>query len=83
MLPDQRKSRIHVRFNDDYNCYIPDEFYKWYLPLRDVYEELTLDLIEQSWEKSRAKSVVPDIHDYPDLAIPNMVNLKKRELPLR
>jgi len=81
MLPDQRKSRVHVRFNDDFNCYIPDEFYKWYRPLRDAYEELALDLIEASWKKSRAKSVVPDINDYPDLEIPSMTNLENDTIP--
>jgi hypothetical protein len=74
MLPDQRKSRVYHRFSDFYNCYIPDEFYKWYKPLRDAYEKLALDLIEKSWELSRAKTVVPELSDYPDLNIPDMIN---------
>lgn len=74
VLPDMRKSRIYHRFSDFFNCYIPDEFYRWYKPLRDAYEELALDLIEKSWEASRAKTIVPELRDYPNLAIPNMIN---------
>ena len=53
---------------------MPDAFYKWYKPLRDPYEELALDLIEKSWSVSRAKTIVPELGDYPNLRLPTMVN---------
>ncbi len=55
---------------------MPDEFYRWYQPLRDAYEILALDLIEKSWDVSRAKSIVPELSDYPNLRLPSMVNPK-------
>ena len=76
LLPDMRKSRVYHRFSDRFNCYMPDEFYKWYKPLRDAYEVLALDLIEMSWDVSRAKSIVPALSDYPNLKLPSMVNPK-------
>jgi len=73
ILPDMRKSRIYHRYSDDFNCYMPDEFFVWYKPLRDAYEVLALDLIEKSWDASRAKSIVPELSDYPNLSLPALV----------
>ena len=73
VLPDMRKSRIYHRFSDFFNCYMPDEFFKWYSPLRDAYEELALALIEKAWDTSRAKSIVPELSDFPNLNLPSLV----------
>ena len=59
MMPDLRKFRVNVPFEDDFNCRMPDHFFKWYSPLRDAYEELALDLMEEAFEKQAEKSSVP------------------------
>jgi len=74
MLPDMKKSRVHLRYTDDFVCRMPDEFYNWYKPLRDEYEQLALDLIKESWAKSKEKhqGSIPELSNYPKLAIPDM-----------
>ena len=72
ILPDQRKRRVYLRFEDKFNCYLNDEFYRWYRPLRDAYEILALDIIKSAWKESKEKSMVPELNEYPDLRIPDL-----------
>lgn len=36
--PDEVKYRIQIPFQDKYSCYIPDEFYNWYLDKKRFFE---------------------------------------------
>jgi len=75
MLPDLRKYRVNIRWTDYFNCRMPDDFYRWYAPLRDMYEEMALDLIKKAWEEKKKDSLVPELAEYPGLAIPELTPL--------
>lgn len=73
MLPDMTKYRVRVVFDDYFSCKMPDDFYwKWYQPLRSEYENMALNLIKQSWEETKKNSIVPELLDYPKLALPEL-----------
>ena len=38
-LPDDQKFRIHIPFQDEYSCLIPDEYYDWYYDKKMKAEE--------------------------------------------
>lgn len=42
ILPDLQKRRIHTTWTDDYDAYMPDDFYAWYQPIRDEYARYAL-----------------------------------------
>jgi hypothetical protein len=72
MLPDTVKFMVYKKFDDYFNCKMPDRFYAWYKPLRDMYEAMAFDLIKKSWEEHRKKSIVPELQEYPGLKLPEM-----------
>lgn len=72
ILPDLKKSRVYQRFEDTFNCRMPDFFFEWYKPLRDAYELLARDLIKKNWAKLKEKESLPELEAYPGLALPPM-----------
>lgn len=76
MLPDTIKYRVHTKFDDHFNCRMPDNFYHWYKPLRDNYEAMAFDIIKKGWEESKEKSIVPELAEYPGLTLPDINSYK-------
>lgn len=60
------------KYHDDFICLMPDDFYKWYKPLRDSYEKMARSLMKEEWEKQKAKSQVMSMEGYEDLQVPKL-----------
>jgi hypothetical protein len=50
------QSRVRNVFIDEFSCRMPNTFFKWYKPLRDSYEKLTRNVLQETWEKLQEKS---------------------------
>jgi hypothetical protein len=72
-LPDG-KSRVKLKFEDEFSALMPDTFYKWYKPLRDAYEKFALQLVQEKWEqlKSRSRILTSSIADIPEFNLPSI-----------
>jgi len=78
IAPDLKKSGVRPSLIDVYDCRMPDNFYQWYKPLRDTYEQMARQLIMEKWEQIREKSKSLALNQYPELQLPN-INIKKKE----
>jgi hypothetical protein len=72
-LPDG-KSRVKLKFEDEFTALMPNTFYKWYKPLRDAYEKLALKLVEEKWEQFKSKSGVlsRSMNEFSELVMPRL-----------
>jgi hypothetical protein len=60
------------KYYDEFLCLMPDDFYKWYKPLRDEYERMARSLMKEEWEKQKGKSQVMSLDDYEALEVPKL-----------
>jgi len=74
VLPDLKKTRVRKLFIDEYSCRLPNEFFKWYKPLRDAYAKMALKAMKERWEESKAagKSKAILLEENPELELPNL-----------
>lgn len=70
--PDLKHSGVRTIFVDRFYCKMPDDFYSWYKPLRDAYENLALNLMKERWRQVSDKSKALLLSDYPGLKIPSL-----------
>ena len=60
-------------YQDDFLCLMPDEFYNWYKPLRDAYEDMALRLMMEEWDAVRDKSKLVQLEiKHPHLRVPDL-----------
>jgi len=52
--PDLKKHGVNKRFKDNYNCFIPDEIYKEYYPIRRHYAKMAKEQIRETLRIQRA-----------------------------
>ena len=67
---DLKHSGVRKLWMDTYYCKLPDEFYKWYKPLRDAYEDLALELLKEKWQEISQSSKALLLEQYPNLQLP-------------
>lgn len=60
------------KYRDKFSCLMPDDFFKWYKPLRDSYEKMARDLMVTEWDKQKAKSKTVSLKDYDGLEVPTL-----------
>lgn len=58
--PDFKHSGVRKIFEDYYDATMPDEFYKWYKPIRDDYAKQASALMNNSLSKLLAKDEAPE-----------------------
>ena len=51
---------------------MPDDFFTWYKPLRDAYEDVALALVKEKWQQISKESKSLLITSYPNLKLPEM-----------
>jgi hypothetical protein len=67
---DLRHSGVRKLWEDDFNCKMPDDFFEWYKPLRDSYEDMALALLREKWAQLSKQSKALLVDNYPNLALP-------------
>lgn len=67
---DLKHSGVRKLWRDEFDCRMPEEFFKWYKPLRDSYEDLALQLLQEKWEQLSKDSRALMLANYPDLNLP-------------
>jgi hypothetical protein len=65
--PDLKHSGVRSRHVDEFNCKMPDDFYVWYKPIRDSYEDMALNVMKEKWNKLKEQSKALLIENYPQL----------------
>lgn len=70
--PDMKHSGVKTLFADRFNCKMPENFYKWYKPKRDAYENMALNLMKEKWAKIGNESKALLLQDYPSLEMPKI-----------
>jgi len=56
--PDGKKTGVRHIYRDPYNCKLPDDFYFWYKPYRDMYQKIAFRLLLEEWEKKKKQSKI-------------------------
>jgi len=69
--PDLRHSGVRIRFIDTFNCKMPDNFYRWYKPIRDKYEKLARKIWKDRWEKLKKEVKVYEEY-FCDQSLPSI-----------
>lgn len=67
---DLKHSGVNKLWVDQFNCKMPNDFYAWYKPLRDAYEDMALALVREKWEEISKASKALLLADYPQLQLP-------------
>jgi len=73
LYPDLKKKRVRVLFQDKYDCYIPDEYYKPYLERKRYFEiKHGIEIADRFKTELREmfiqmKNELPRLEGYPDL----------------
>jgi hypothetical protein len=67
IAPDMKFSGVYHLHDDKFNCKMPDDFYVWYKPIRDSYEEMALNVMKEKWNKLKEKTKALLLEDYPQL----------------
>ena len=75
VLPDLRRTRVHLLFKDFFSCRLPDRFFKWYKPLRDTYAELAKKLMEEKWLNSERLKNSKALQYYKSAPLPPLHGL--------
>lgn len=61
-----------LKHMDPFNHKMPDQFFKWYKPLRDSYEEMALDLMAMEWQKTQGRSKIIQLENRPEMQVPKL-----------
>ena len=69
---DLKHSGVRKIWVDRFSCKMPDDFYQWYKPIRDAYEDLALELVKEQWQKLSKKSKALILENYPQLKLPRL-----------
>ena len=80
---DLKHSGVRKVFEDDFDCRMPNDFFEWYKPLRDAYEDLALKLLNEKWELISKSSKAILLDQYPDLNLPTLVKMKPTPTPIQ
>lgn len=70
-----RVTRVKIKgavAQDPFNCYLPDDFYAWYKPLRDKYEDIALDLIKKRWKELTERDKTLMSQYYEEMKVPRL-----------
>lgn len=67
---DLKHSGVRKLWSDRFDCKMPNDFFEWYKPLRDAYEDLALQLLQEKWAVLSKDSKALIIDNYPDLNLP-------------
>lgn len=80
VLPDLKKTRVRPLFADRFTCKMPENFFKWYQPIRDTYAAMAQRLMKEKWGelKARGKSKVFELSEYPEMQLPHFDPRKLR-----
>jgi hypothetical protein len=70
---DLKHSGVRKLWIDRFDCRMPDPFFQWYKPLRDAYEDLALQLLQEKWEVLSKTSKAMILNNYPDLNLPSLI----------
>lgn len=70
---DLKHSGVRKLWVDTFNCRMPEDFFTWYKPLRDTYEDLALALVKEKWQQVSKESQSLLLSSYPGLALPTLV----------
>ena len=73
--PDLKHSGVKKIFVDTFDCRMPNDFFKWYKPLRDAYEDLALRLLNEKWALMSKDSKSLLLDNYPDLHLPSLTHM--------
>jgi len=57
---------------EEFLCLMPNDFFEWYRPLRDAYEEMALKLMMEEWERVSKTSKAVRLEDYEELSVPEL-----------
>jgi len=74
---DLKHSGVRRLWEDRFSCRMPDDFYEWYKPLRDAYEDMALNLLKEKWQQISKKSKAILLRDYPQLSLPPLTGINK------
>lgn len=74
LLPDLQKRRVKKLGKDIFSCKMPNDFFKWYKPLRDAYAHMAKELMKEKWEETKRSSSSRAImlEQNPDLQVPSL-----------
>jgi len=64
---DLKHSGVRRIWVDRFYCKMPNDFYDWYKPLRDTYEDLALQLVMEKWDTISKKTKTILLANYPKL----------------
>lgn len=70
-----RVTRVRVKraaARDRFSCRMPDDFFAWYKPLRDKYEDIALDLIKKRWKELAERDRTVLSQYYEDMVVPRL-----------
>jgi hypothetical protein len=70
---DLRHSGVKTQWRDIFSCRMPDDFYEWYKPIRDTYEDMALRLLKEKWTELSKRSKALILEDYPQLQLPILI----------
>jgi len=66
--PDLKKTGVNVKWDDDYSCYIPDDVYSYYRPMRENYAQMAKDAIRKVLLKEKDKELKDTVKNLEYLA---------------
>ena len=69
---DLKHTGVRKCWEDRFNCKMPDDFFQWYKPLRDAYEDMALSLVMEKWDAISKSSHALILESYPNLALPEL-----------
>ena len=69
---DLKHSGVKKIFEDKFDCRMPNDFFNWYKPLRDAYEDLALRLLNEKWELISKDTKALLLDQYKDLNLPKL-----------
>lgn len=71
---DLKHSGVRKLWSDRFDCRMPNDFFEWYKPLRDAYEDLALQLLREKWAVISQSSKAMLIQNYPNLNLPTLTS---------
>jgi len=69
---DLRHSGVRKIWVDRFHCKMRDDFFEWYKPVRDSYEDMALQLLREKWEQMSKKGKALMLENYPTLNLPKL-----------
>lgn len=73
MHPDLKHTGVRTIWADIFYCKMPEDFFKWYKPIRDTYENMALALLKDKWRELSEKNRSMLLQQYPDiLTLPSL-----------